>query len=186
MNFLMSMSHHAVRLFALAALVAVAAQNAVAQPENEPEALKAAHEQLVEALDGVDDLFYKQKTAENGTIFYTVMWESGGETTKIILGLKNLGYFNNEYIYALSAWTYVASSENAMPPAVIKAVTTANESLMIGNYSCSADFKNVYANMTGVLKNVTPDEMWMYMAYLHSNRLKLKQQVDQAMAGAGG
>ncbi|MDC0934773.1 hypothetical protein OAS39_00705 [Pirellulales bacterium] len=110
----------------------------------------------------------------------------GGESTKIILGLKELGYFNNKYVYGLSAWTYVASSDSAMPPAVIKAVTTASDSLMLGSYSCSNDFKNVYANMTGVMKNLTPDELWMYMAYTHSNRLKLKQQVDEALAGAGG
>lgn len=173
------------RLVALTvASLCLLATPAVAQPDGAEEAMKAAHENLVSVLDQVEDLFYKKKTTDDGSIFYTVMWEADGETTKIILGLKELGYFNSKYIYGLSAWTYVVSSDTPVPPAVIKLVASANDSLAIGSYSTSADYTNVYANMSGVLKNTTPDEIWMYIAYLHSNRMKLKQQVDQAMAGA--
>ncbi|MDC0934774.1 hypothetical protein OAS39_00710 [Pirellulales bacterium] len=78
MNCLKSTTRRGAIVLALVAISAVSARQAVAQPEGAEAALKAAHAELVQALNGVDDLFYKQKTAENGTTFYTIMWESGG------------------------------------------------------------------------------------------------------------
>jgi len=162
----------------------------LAKPEQESdEAMKAAHGRLTKLLDETDDLFYKTKTSKNGQPFYTVIWESEGETSKIILGLKELGHYHGQYFYAINAWAYVATSEEPMPPAVIKAISTANDTLLVGNFSCSQNFKEVYANMSGILGDSTSTSgsgsIWMYCAYLHSNRLKMKGLVDQAMAGAG-
>ncbi len=159
---------------------------AIAKPEQDSdEAMKAAHVRLTKLLDETDDLFYKTKTGKNGLPFYTVVWESNGETSKIILGLKELGHYHGQYIYAINAWAYVATSEEPMPPAVIKAISTANDTLLVGNFSCSQNFKEVYANMSGMLEDSTSGSIWMYFAYLHSNRLKMKGLVDQAMAGSG-
>ncbi|MEM8864343.1 MAG: hypothetical protein AAGF31_02220 [Planctomycetota bacterium] len=168
----------------LLAIVMNYAAPAMAQSEDEDEARANAHAKLVDLLDNTDDLFYKARKDNNGQPFYTLIWEADGETTRMILGLKQLGYYNGKYVYAISAWTYVAQSESRLPPAAIKAVAQANDSLMIGSYSCSSDFSKIYANMTGILDGATPGSVWMYCAYLHSNKMKLREAVQQAMAGS--
>jgi len=158
-----------------------------AQPEQSVEdAFKEANAELVKLLDATDNLFYKTKKNDQGGTFYTIVWESEGESSKIILGLKKLGHYNNKYVFAISAWTYVARSDDPMPPAVIKAIALESDSLLVGSYSCSKDFKQVYANMSGVLENASTGSIWMYCAYLHTNRLGLKEKVDQALAGTSG
>ncbi len=170
-------------------------QAAEQTPEQNPEApseedadaaaLKAAHAQLVNLLDQTDDLFYKAETDENGNSFYTVMWAAEGQTSRIVLGIKRLGQYAGKPIHGISAWAFVAGSDEPMPPAVIQAVAVASDSLAIGSYSCSSDLTKVYANMSGVLEGNTPGGIWMYCAYLHENRIALKEQVDQTLAGAG-
>lgn len=158
---------------------------AYAQDTNEEDSLAQAHEQLKSVLDSTDNVFYKSGKQENGTQFYTVIWEFDKKSVKFIATLNKLGFYNGKDIYSISFWTYVVDGETSVPPAVIKAVATANDRLTLGNISCSQDFTKVYANITASLEGLTPGSMWLYAAYMASNVEGMKAIIEEATAGSG-
>ena len=170
--------------FGFVAALAFSPDIACAQPEEDAAvAKKRANDELRDLLDNTNNLFYKASKDDNGNPFYTIVWEDGGESTRIIMSVKELGHYNNKYVHSIMAWTYVIESDSPLPPAAIKAVATESDSLLVGNFSCSSDFTKVYANMTGVLTDAKPGAIWMYCAYLHSNRLDLREKIEQSMSG---
>ncbi|QDT32946.1 hypothetical protein [Thalassoglobus polymorphus] len=156
-----------------------------AQDEDAAASLAKAHEQLRAVLDNTDNLFYKSGKENDGSTFYTVIWEHNDNSVKFIATLKKLGFYDGTDIYGLSLWTYVANEENAVPPAVIKAVATTTDRLSLGSFSCSQDFTKVFANVTASLDGLTPASMWFYAAYLQSNKEAMEGIIEEAMSASG-
>jgi len=167
----------------LAATVVSATGPSTAQAQDdEAKGLAAAHAK-VEALMDSMELFYKTRKTETGKKVYTVLFESGGESTKITCGVGRLGTYSGKPVYSLWAWANVAGSDSAMPPAVIKLVATSSDSLAFGSYSTSKDFKRVFSNCTIVLNSSTTESaIFMCMGWTHNNRVELKKQIDPILA----
>lgn len=146
-------------------------------------AFASAHNNFVELLNNTDNVLFKEEERE-GTKFYTVVWEHGGEMLRINIDLKELGTYNGKRIFGFSAWTLVSQSEEPVPPAVIKAVATTNDRLTIGSVSCSDDFKYVFANVTGSVEGLTPGGLWLYFAYMNENAKHMRSIVEEAGLGS--
>ncbi|MEM9660660.1 MAG: hypothetical protein AAF961_20020, partial [Planctomycetota bacterium] len=73
------------------------ANEATAQSEDKDEAFKAAHAKLRELLDNTDDLFYKAQKNDQGVPFYTLVWEADGASSRFIVSLKELGFYQGKY-----------------------------------------------------------------------------------------
>lgn len=154
------------------------------QEAKETAALAKAHTEFVELLKNTDNVFYKEGDDE-GRKFYLVMFELNGASTKMVISLKVLGTYSDKVIVGMSAWALVSETEEAVPPAVIKAVATMNDRLTLGSLSCSEDFKRVYANLNAATEGLTPGALWMYFAYVQSNAKEAKSIVEEAMPAAG-
>lgn len=163
----------------------VNAQDADKPDEAERE---AAFQKLGETLKGIDNLFYKEVTPESGHKFYQVIWESEGETSRITIELRELGHYMGKKVFKILAYATVAQSEGSMPPAVIKAVATRNERVGLtglGHFSMPEEFNVVYVNCVVPSDTLTPGQMWMIMAYMHSNRIGFKEEIGKLMSASG-
>lgn len=161
------------------------ATHTFAQERDEAASLEKAHEQFRSLLDTTDNVFYKTNKGQDGSQFYTVVWEFDGKSVKFIATLRRLGFYGGEDIYGISLWTYVIDGDTAVPPAVIKAIATTNDRMTLGNISCSEDFTKVYANLTASLEGLTPGSFWLYAGYMHSNAEGMKATIEEALAGSG-
>ncbi|TWT57510.1 hypothetical protein KOR42_08710 [Thalassoglobus neptunius] len=153
--------------------------------QDDDAALLKAHEQLKAVLDQVDELFYKEMTTDSGVTFYNLIWEMDGETSKITFELRQLGHYSGKPVFGLLAYTTVAQTEGSMPPAVIKAVATKNETTGLGFFSMTSGFDTLYMNFTTPSDALTPAQVWMTCAYMHNNRIKMRKEVETLMSASG-
>lgn len=173
-------------VFALAAVLLLTGSLSVtAQDQAEADALVQAHARLKESLDRVDDLFYKEMKTDAGLTFYNLIWDKDGETSKITFELRQLGHYGGEPIFGVLAYTTVAQAEGALPPAVIKAVATKNETTGLGYFSMTDSFNTVYMNFSAPSDTLTPGQIWMTCAYVHNNRIKMKKEIDSLLSASG-
>ncbi len=154
------------------------------QDQDEQKAFEAAHSRLVAVLDKTDDMFYKTVKNDEGSTSYTLVWEQDGEITKIILVLQKLGTYKSEPVFGLLAFSIVAETDKSFPPAVIKLVTVKTDSCGLGAYTMPASFDTVYVTATMPSDTLTPSQLWMTCAYIHSNRLELKEEMEKILAAS--
>lgn len=164
--------------------VAIAAFSPAYGQDDADAALEEAHKAFVEVLENTNNIFYKVQTNEAGATFYSILWDLDGETTRFIFNIKLHGTYGGRPIFGISAWTIVGQSEEAVPPAVIKAIATVNDRLLLGNISCSEDFTTVYANLTATADELTPGALWLYCAYLQENVKSMKAIMEEATTGS--
>jgi len=161
----------------------------VAQPtEAEVEAAyEKAYEQLKDNINGMtQDVFLREKKLDSGRSIIELLWEMNGEATKFTIELRDLGYYSSKPLFGIFAYSVVAeSSKGTMPPAVIKAVTTANESTGLGYFSMPKSFDVVYVNTTMPSDTLNPGQLWITLAYMHQNRLAFKEEVESLMGASG-
>lgn len=164
------------------------ASTAFASEENtENDAMEKALATLKEQLTGIsEDLFLREQKLENGMIIYQLMWEMGGETSKITLELRPLGQYDHKPVFGLFAYTLVEGVDSgSLPPAVIKAVATRNETTMLGYFSMPKTFDSVYMNMTTPSDNLTSAQLWMICAWLHKSRVEFKTEIESILKATG-
>ena len=165
-----------------ATLVFATGQSTALAQDEEAAGMAAAHAKLVSLMDSMD-LFYKAKKTQTGNTIYTVLFEAGGESTKVTCGVGRLGTYGGKPVYSLWAWASVAGGESAMPPAVIKLVATKSDGLAFGSYSTSKDFTRVFSNCNIVLNDsTTKSAIFMCMGWTHNNRVELKKEIDAIQA----
>ena len=174
------------RCLMLAAVFAcISFQTVSADDEKEANPLDEAHAKLKATLDEVNDLFFKEAKSKSGVPFYVVMWEQGGEVSKIHLELRNLGQYNGEPVYGLSSYSVVVQADGVLPPAVIKAAITKNDASGIGAFSMTEEFNTVYFSSIVPSEALTPAQTWMVCAYVHKNRIEFREAMNELLSGAG-
>jgi len=172
-------------LFLATLLFCVSTATAFAQDDDAIEAgLAKANEKFKSILEEVDGLFFKQAKTDSGLVYFVLMWEGEGETSKIQIELRHLGQYNGELIFGVLAYTLVAQSEGSMPPAVIKAVATMNETTGIGSVSMSEAFDTVYVNFSAPSDTMTPGQLWITCAVMHKNRIRMKNLIQEVAAAS--
>jgi len=175
----------------LTAVVVLVSIGNISFAQEEDAKLEAAKEkalaQLKENLLGMsDNVFLREQVLDNGVKFLQLIWQENGESTKLTFELKILGNSGGEPVFSILAYTTVAFQENgAMPPAIIKKVSTVNNQLLLGYFSMTDTFDTVYLNCTAPSDTLTSSQLWMICAYMQQNRIALKKEIDPILSASG-
>lgn len=146
---------------------------------------QSAEDKQLEALLTGAELFYKKQYNENAQRWdYQVAWSDKGDTSMMAIYVRTLGTRGDgSKITVAYAWTQVGgvAQGEELPPGVIKAVAAFNDGLYTGNVSAAGN--GVYANVGIVMTDLSADALWTYLWDLHDNRMRMKKEVDQILAG---
>jgi hypothetical protein len=172
-------------LFSLASMISLSLflqPAAQGQDKVHDKGIEVASKEIRDVLDQVEGLFYKTTKEQDGSSSFVIVWEENGEISKIKVLVQSLGYYGQETLYGILAFSIVAESEKPFPPAVIKMVTVESDKCGLGAYTMPETFDNVivYANMPS--DTLTPGQAWLTFAYVHKNRMRLKKEIEQIVS----
>jgi len=143
----------------------------------------AADAELESLLDEAELFYQKKFNEENQRWEYKIAWTEDGDTSMMLLYLRELGTRGDgTVINVIYGWTqaFAMPSGQDLPPAIIKSVAATNDNLFTGNISATGG--GVYVNAGAILQDLTDDALWLYLWDMHDTRVKYKAEIDKIMA----
>jgi hypothetical protein len=171
-------------LFTLTVLFAALSGGAVSAADVE-DSHKQAEAQFEKILDEVG-VFYKVTTKPSGKKEYVVLFQTGDATSQIYIMVRRLGTSGGNEVYGFTAYSPVVTvpEGQTLPPAVIKMAVNRTDTLFLGSYSVSDDFRSVFSNVTGVVDGLTKPSLKLTLLYLHENKHSMRKDVEPVLKEA--